>query len=701
MSPATAAVVAQAAAAADAVAEKLASEARAAAKARLTNRPPPPPPPSEGGETPLRVPGTPVIRLLPPREPSPAPTLSFVAPPASTPGASVPPSPTPSNRSEPPPTGQAPTPMLLARPMNRQRSNSQLLKPSAATPAAAKSSKAPPPPPPPPIAAVLPPPAIGVPPPPPPLDDLPAGASLAEREKHVAAREARVAQRERELEAWQARLEARARALEAPPPSPARTAALEAPPVTIRTVGRSNTLTRAAAAAVTVATATAGGDVPPPLPPQVDLPEGWGESQDSQGRPIYFDVFTRHEQTEKPTEPSAGWLRHVFSRQRAALRRMKTTKDLSADPEAMKQLSELCARMPLAVVDAPPVDASAGNREQHIRLTRELYETERSFNDGLKLATVYRYELLKRVAAGQLGDVKRDDIYVVFPDALDDVAVFSSDLLRSLAPSGTSNVPVGPDERPGAVMSRAAPGLAKFAAYLVAYQASSNMLKEIAKRPSVEKALADIRAQNASSAGGGSAKLTLSDLLIMPVQRCPRYELLLGALIASAVDDGDRKQLAEARELVRAANEFNDDRLSEAHNEAAILAIQSEIHQCPPLVMIDRRFLLRSTLTRSKPPHRSKDRETHTFILFSDVLLEVETLPKPIGAAKLRLVATLEISNLTVWRPVPADVLPDVDVSRAFYLRYGPRAQLEDAFIASNETTAQAWRTAVLSLNGD
>jgi hypothetical protein len=671
----------------------------------LTNRPPPPPPPSEGGETPLRVPGAPTIRLPPPYEP-PAPTP--------TPGFGLPPVPTLSNRSEPPPTGQAPTPMLLARPMNRQRSNSQLLKPSAATPAAAKSSKAPPPPPPPPIVAALAPPTIGVPPPPPPLEDLPAGASLAEREKHVAAREARVAQRERELEAWQTRLEARARALEAPPPSPARTAALEAPPVTrhrtptavdapsgtIRVVGRSSTLTHAAAAAVTAAIATAG-DVPPPLPPQVDLPEGWGESQDSQGRPIYFDVFTRHEQIEKPTEPSAGWLRHVFSRQRAALRRMKTTKDLSADPEAMKQLSELCARMPLAVVDAPPVDASAGNREQHIRLTRELYETERSFNDGLKLATVYRYELLKRVAAGQLGDVKRDDIYVVFPDALDDVAVFSSDLLRSLAPSGTSNVPVGPDERPGAVMSRAAPGLAKFASYLVAYQASSNMLKEISKRPSVEKALADIRAQNASSSGGGSAKLTLSDLLIMPVQRCPRYELLLGALIASAVDDGDRKQLTEARELVRAANEFNDDRLSEAHNEAAILAIQSEIHQCPPLVMIDRRFLLRSTLTRSKPPHRSKDRETHTFILFSDVLLEVETLPKPIGAAKLRLVATLEITNLTVWRPVPADDLPDVDVSRAFYLRYGPRAQLEDAFIASNETTAQAWRTAVLSLNSD
>lgn len=531
-----------------------------------------------------------------------------------------------------------------------------------------------------------PPPRNEAPPPPPPETSdsappalPPSAPTLEERERRVAERELRVAQRERELDAWQARLELQQREADSS----------HRPAPQLRVRATTTWTTSSSPPAVTASSA------PPPLP-QMELPEGWGESHSANGSVVYYDVFTHHEQTEKPTEPSMGWTRMRFARQRAALRRMETSVDLTANPEVLRKLQSLKGQLPPSVpAPAAPVNASA---EQQVRLVRELYETERSFNDGVKLALVYRDALQARVANGSLPELKRDELSVVFHDSLADVAEFSTDLLKALAASYAAPATAPLDQRPGAVLVRFAPKMTVFADYLVSYQRSSDMLKEISKRPAVEKAIADVRAQNAS--GGGGGKLMLTDLLIMPVQRCPRYELLVGALVGSTAEGPEREQLIAAREQVRAANERNDDRLAEAHNEATIIALQAEILNCPPLMALGRQYLLRNTMVRSSPPHRPKDRVTHTFILFNDLLLETEALAKPSGGAKLRLVATLQITSQTSCRLLPPGVVADNELARAFYLRYGPKGQLEDAFIAPSVAAANAWTQAVESLLG-
>jgi hypothetical protein len=579
----------------------------------------------------------------------------------------------------------------------RGRSNSSLPRPNAATVAAAKgataatkggggSSKPPPPPPAePPTPA---PPEHQMRPPAPPATPAPPAMttlSLEQRETNVRAREVRVMQREAELDALAAKLAARQRELDE----------FEAK--------MRGSLERTKAPSVQAPSPPV--EAPPPLPPQLELPEGWGEARDADGEIIYFDIFTRHEQREKPNEPSLGWRRMVYSRQKAAVVRLRESVAIT-DPQQIEMLKKLQERVDsqeaLAPAQPEAPRSSKVNAEQRIRQVREFFDTESTFNSGLESAISYRDALFARIVGGQLPDLSRDELRAIFPESLGLVLALSTELVSALAAVHAAPTNVSLDDRVGSVMCRYAPRLSVLADYIVAYQRSSDVLKEVSKRPAVAAALAEVRAQCSTAkhstlrVGG---KLTLPDLLIMPVQRCPRYEMLISALLSNTNDaDPERPNLVKALSLVHAANEHNNNMLAQAHNEAVIRSIASEIHNCPPLLIPGRQYLLRSALVRSSPPHRSKDRVNRTYILFSDMLIEAESLSKPIGGAKLALSATLQINAQTSVRAVQAGVVSDSERANAFFLRHGPKGQLEDIFIAPSAAVANAWRTAVESL---
>jgi hypothetical protein len=613
----------------------------------------------------------------------------------------------------------------------RGRSNSSLPRPNAATVAMAKghsSSKPPPPPPseepPTPAPPTLQKPPTSVPPvvqqtqqkpptpvppvtqpstqkPPPPQQAAP--MSLEQREVNVRAREARVAQREAELDALAAKLAARSRELDEQE-TKLRERSMDRPRRHESTAGDSSDRPKAVAPSPPSPVTTAA-DAPPPLPPQLELPEGWGEARDADGEVIYFDIFTRHEQREKPVEPSLGWRRMVFSRQRAAVTRLRESV-MPTDQNQLALLKKLQDRVDssdlFVAMTPPPVVSSKVNNEQRMRQVREFYETESTFNSGLEAAICYRDTLATRVASGALHDLSRDELRAVFPDSFGAVLALSNELTVALAPVHAAPTGVPLEDRVGSVMCRFAPRLSVLADYIVAYQHSSDVLKEVSKRPAVAAALADLRAQSTSPKHNTlrvGAKLTLPDLLIMPVQRCPRYEMLINALLSNTDDaDPERPKLLQALSLVHAANEHNNDMLAQAHNEAVIRSIASEILNCPPLLIPGRQYLLRSTLVRSTPPHRNKDRVNRTYILFSDLLIEAESLSKPVNGAKLALSATIQINAHTSARAVQSGVVSESERVNAFFLRHGPKGQLEDIFIAPTAAVANAWRTAVDSL---
>lgn len=83
------------------------------------------------------------------------------------------------------------------------------------------------------------------------------------------------------------------------------------------------------------------------------------------------------------------------------------------------------------------------------------------------------------------------------------------------------------DDSPGPIFTFLAPFLKMYTAYSNKYEEAINTLNTMVKKN--EKFAALLRDQQAQS----GTSLSLSDLLIMPIQRVPRYSLLLKDLIAS------------------------------------------------------------------------------------------------------------------------------------------------------------------------
>ncbi len=76
--------------------------------------------------------------------------------------------------------------------------------------------------------------------------------------------------------------------------------------------------------------------------------------------------------------------------------------------------------------------------------------------------------------------------------------------------------------------------------------------------------------------------LSLMSRLILPVQRLPRYQMLLKALMKrTAADHVDYKPLGQAISLLEQAAEHIDENLKHIENKNYIYTIQNKLSGCP------------------------------------------------------------------------------------------------------------------------
>jgi len=117
-----------------------------------------------------------------------------------------------------------------------------------------------------------------------------------------------------------------------------------------------------------------------------------------------------------------------------------------------------------------------------------------------------------------------------------------------------------------------------------------------------------------------TANLELDALLILPVQRIPRYKLLLEQLIKNTSDTHpDFKGLSKALQKMHEAANYINERKREYDSITKILDIQSKlIGRFESLVDPTRRFLKEGELTAIVPKHQPKEKH---FFLFNDIFL--------------------------------------------------------------------------------
>jgi hypothetical protein len=111
---------------------------------------------------------------------------------------------------------------------------------------------------------------------------------------------------------------------------------------------------------------------------------------------------------------------------------------------------------------------------------------------------------------------------------------------------------------------------------------------------------------------------TLESLLIMPIQRVPRYQLLLAELRRQTpAGHADEAQLVRAEEVVGATARHINEHVRARQNHEALLGIQAELGNEVDLLAPHRQFVRRGPLVKVC---RASDVH-YEFILFSDMLL--------------------------------------------------------------------------------
>ncbi|KAJ1961165.1 hypothetical protein IWQ62_003960 [Dispira parvispora] len=243
-----------------------------------------------------------------------------------------------------------------------------------------------------------------------------------------------------------------------------------------------------------------------------------------------------------------------------------------------------------------------------------------------------------------------------------------------------------PDERLGSVFLRNSAFIRIYSVYVNNFDNATKLLSDLEKqRKKITKFLALARRHPDHN------QLNLLGYLLLPVQRVPRYKLLLEQLLeATPRDHPDYSDLVRALEQVRErADEINEKKREQERNVKVIqIANQIRGSQRIQLIQPHRRFIRRGTLYLEAQVTPTRNFRKHPlgikinqvdlpfeFYLFNDLMLQCSKSETPHNQ---HLLNVLKLDT----KVCPAQVLPDgatlrvVDKSGVFYF-HGERAELE------------------------
>lgn len=138
----------------------------------------------------------------------------------------------------------------------------------------------------------------------------------------------------------------------------------------------------------------------------------------------------------------------------------------------------------------------------------------------------------------------------------------------------------------------------------------------------------------------------LSSFLIRPIQRLPRYEMLLRDMVKYTTEETEHLKLSRLLEAVKKVNEHLNEAKRKRDNSTKMAAIQSNLilgkakgHQFSLFSSQTRSFLREDTLLVKKVKKEKTTFAKHHFFLFNDILLD--TVKNREGKFKLAQVYSL------------------------------------------------------------
>ncbi|XP_058791864.1 FYVE, RhoGEF and PH domain-containing protein 1-like [Phymastichus coffea] len=211
------------------------------------------------------------------------------------------------------------------------------------------------------------------------------------------------------------------------------------------------------------------------------------------------------------------------------------------------------------------------------------------------------------------------------------------------------------DPRIGDIMKNFAPFLKMYTEYVKNFDYAINLISTLQQKVTRFAAIiSEIQKLDEC------AKLTLAHHMLSPIQRLPRYELLLKDYLRNLVKDNpDYEDTKKALELVSIAANHTNEAMKKIDKFKKLLEIQESIYDSTDLVSATRELVKEGRIVKISA--RSGDHQERHMFLFSDILLlcSLRLIPGPL----YRLRAKFMIENLQV---IEGD---NLETANTFYLR--------------------------------
>ncbi|XP_043252940.1 FYVE, RhoGEF and PH domain-containing protein 4-like [Colletes gigas] len=211
------------------------------------------------------------------------------------------------------------------------------------------------------------------------------------------------------------------------------------------------------------------------------------------------------------------------------------------------------------------------------------------------------------------------------------------------------------DPRIGDIMKNFAPFLKMYTEYVKNFDYAMNLIQTLQVKVARFAAIInDIQKLDEC------AKLSLSHHMLSPIQRLPRYELLLKDYLKNlAKGNADYEDAKKALELVSTAANHTNDAMKKIDKFKKLLEIQESIYDTTDLVSATRELVKEGRIVKISA--RSGDHQERHLFLFSDLLLlcSIRLIPGPL----YRLRAKFMVENLQVMEG------DNLETANTFYIR--------------------------------
>jgi Leucine-rich repeat (LRR) protein len=233
---------------------------------------------------------------------------------------------------------------------------------------------------------------------------------------------------------------------------------------------------------------------------------------------------------------------------------------------------------PQQVKTARKMEREAKRAKERVNLLYEILDSETKYVQFLNVlydlyfiplttGTVYNPKNKKKLL------VPLDQAYSMFPPDLATIIQFNNSLTENISQKFKDSKQNPMDICIGDVFIKFGPFFKIYSRYMSKYEKSiDNVMQCQAKNLDFSKWLKSNQKKSQSSG------LSLKSLLIMPVQRIPRYQLLLSSLIKNTEKDHpDYKNLCDANVEMESMAEFQDKKINEATNKVIVQQIAEKL----------------------------------------------------------------------------------------------------------------------------